>query len=382
MAVPRTAQTGTTNVSAGAAAVGDRVYLFALTDTLNATLVPPADGQTWTEIDQGSEAGGAASTAGGWWADMVGSVPATFTVTGATIAVTKLFILDPDGDTFGTPDAPAMTTDITAVVGTITSPVVNAAAVSFSIFAYTADDQSTVTVAPPLLTEASAVSGTGCSMALYYAENANDATFSDTLTWSTGGTERMCIGISQPVTAGGASAALTGTVTSSTIEQDIRTGGKTIILTLTADTFVAAGATFDAQRQAIINGIDSGQAEAAGWDAIVKAGLAVTTVVRTSDTVCTITLSAFAAFQITATETITATIPAAALTLAGALVASPTFTVTRGADDLVQPVGATNASGVPATSGGSLTSDVAGLSRITMTVDAVTSSTVHVITKR
>ena len=67
------------------------------------------------------------------------------------------------------------------------------------------------------------------------------------------------------------SATLTGTITASVVESDIVTGGKTIILTLTGDTWVAAGAAFNAQRQNIINGIDSAQAEATGWDAEVKA---------------------------------------------------------------------------------------------------------------
>jgi hypothetical protein len=123
------------------------------------------------------------------------------------------------------------------------------------------------------------------------------------------------------------SAALTGTVTTAT-EADIRAGGKTIILTLTGDTWVTTGATFDAQRQNIINGIDSAQSEATGWDAEVKAKIPVTDVVRTSDTVVTITLSAEAAYDITATETMTATIPATALTGNAAIVASPTFQVT------------------------------------------------------
>jgi hypothetical protein len=127
-------------------------------------------------------------------------------------------------------------------------------------------------------------------------------------------------------TAATVTVALTGTITTAT-EADIRTGGKTIILTVTNDTWVASGATFNAQRAAIIAGIDSAQAEAAGWDAVVKAGLAVGDVVRTSDTIVTITLPAFASFNITATETVTATVPAAALTSAGVVVASPTFTV-------------------------------------------------------
>jgi len=133
--------------------------------------------------------------------------------------------------------------------------------------------------------------------------------------------------IALPIAAGGGSSALTGTVTASITESDIVTGGKTIILTLTGDTWVAAGATFDAQRQNIIDGLDSAQAEATGWDAVVKAGLTPSDVVRTSDTVCTITLPALATYDITAQETITATIPAAVLTGASPIVAAPTFTV-------------------------------------------------------
>jgi hypothetical protein len=124
-----------------------------------------------------------------------------------------------------------------------------------------------------------------------------------------------------------ATIALTGTITTAT-ETDIVNGGKTIILTVTGDTWVASGATFDAQRQNIIDGIDSAQAEATGWDAEVKAKMAVTEVVRTSDTVVTITLAAQAAYDITATETITATVPATALTGATQIVASPTFQIT------------------------------------------------------
>ncbi len=132
---------------------------------------------------------------------------------------------------------------------------------------------------------------------------------------------------STPIAAGTTSA-LTGTATSSITEADIVTGGKTVILTLAGDTWVAAGSTFNAQRQNIINGLDSAQAETLGWDAEVKAKEVVTAVVRTSSTVVTITLSASASYNITAQETITATIPATALvTSSTAVVASPTFTV-------------------------------------------------------
>lgn len=130
-----------------------------------------------------------------------------------------------------------------------------------------------------------------------------------------------------PSVAAGGTAALTGTATTAN-EGDIVTGGKTIILTLTGDTWVASGATFDAQRQNIIDGLDSAQSEAAGWDAEVKAKQGVAGVVRTSDTVVTITLDAQAAYDITATETITCTIPSTAVSLGAQIVASPTFQIT------------------------------------------------------
>ena len=134
-------------------------------------------------------------------------------------------------------------------------------------------------------------------------------------------------------------AALTGTVTSSITGADIVTGGKTIILTLTGDTFIAAGTGpigTIANTQALIDGIDSAQAEATGWDAVVKAGIDMADVVRTSATVVTITLDAEATYNITATETITATIPAEVLTGAAQIVASPTFTVSAGASTNMQ----------------------------------------------
>lgn len=123
-----------------------------------------------------------------------------------------------------------------------------------------------------------------------------------------------------------ATCALTGTVTTA-IEADIVAGGKTIILTLTNDTWVTSGATFDGQRANIIAGLTSAQSELLGWNNVVKALQGVSGVVRTSDTVVTITLDAQITYQITAPETITVTVPSTALTGAVALVASPTFDI-------------------------------------------------------
>lgn len=126
---------------------------------------------------------------------------------------------------------------------------------------------------------------------------------------------------------GTASIVVSGTILTAS-ETDIVTGGRVITLTLTGDSWVAAGGTFDAQRQNIINGLDSAQAEATGWDAVVKATAAVTDVVRTSDSIVTITLEAFATYNITAQEIITVTVPATALVLNASIVGSPTITIT------------------------------------------------------
>lgn len=53
-----------------------------------------------------------------------------------------------------------------------------------------------------------------------------------------------------------ATLALSGTVTASISEEDIIAGGKTIILTVTDNTWATSGANFDAVRQAIIDGLD------------------------------------------------------------------------------------------------------------------------------
>jgi hypothetical protein len=122
--------------------------------------------------------------------------------------------------------------------------------------------------------------------------------------------------------------AVTGTATASIDEADITGGGKTIILTLTNSEWVPAGATFDPVRQDIIDGITSAQSEGTGWNNEVRDKEVVGSVVRTSDSVVTITLTSSASYDITAQETITATVPASAIVGTNQdVIASPTFTV-------------------------------------------------------
>lgn len=112
-------------------------------------------------------------------------------------------------------------------------------------------------------------------------------------------------------------------VTTITNEASVRAGGATIVVTVFDDTLVAAGATFDAQRQAIINGLAGSLATDTAWDETVIAALTVGTVVRTSSTVVTITMPAVAAYALPAgiAETVTVTLPASALSGGVALVA-------------------------------------------------------------
>jgi len=129
------------------------------------------------------------------------------------------------------------------------------------------------------------------------------------------------------VTSVAATAVISGTATATIDEADVVTGGKTIIITLANGSWVAAGATFNAERQAIIDGLDSAQVEATGWNAEVRDNEVVGAVVRTSQRVVTITLTAQAAYNISAQETITVTVPASAINEVGAIVGTPTFTV-------------------------------------------------------
>lgn len=109
---------------------------------------------------------------------------------------------------------------------------------------------------------------------------------------------------------------ITGTLGTYPTAEQIQQGGRTIILTLAGDTWVASGATFDAQRQGIINGLTSDRSDPYGWTNIVRANQSVSGVVRTSDTVVTITLDAFPTYYPWNLERIVTTVPNTAVTTA------------------------------------------------------------------
>ena len=139
-----------------------------------------------------------------------------------------------------------------------------------------------------------------------------------------------------------AAVTVSGTVvTGGVLESEIVEGGQTIILTVANDTWVADDGTFASIRQDIIDGLDSAGSEPTGWNNEVRDQLAVSAVVRTSDTVVTITLTAALLYAIDADETITVTVPASALVAASSeVIGQQTFTVTAQAAQ--QPAGGTS----------------------------------------
>ena len=136
------------------------------------------------------------------------------------------------------------------------------------------------------------------------------------------------------------SAALSGTVSGGLTKAQVVAGGYTVILTLTNDTWVTTPNFKSAVRQAIWEGLDSAQSELLGWNNEVRDSLApprdtvvaYSEVARTSDTVVTITLPAIPNYDVTANETITATIPASSLSRGSAIVVVPTFGIRADAE--------------------------------------------------
>ena len=107
-------------------------------------------------------------------------------------------------------------------------------------------------------------------------------------------------------------AVVSGTIIGAT-ETDIVAGGKTIVVTITNDTWVATVGLDNLITTGIINGLVSAQSEANGWNNVVQAGLTFADVTRDSDTQITILLPAFANYLITDNEVITVNVPSTAI---------------------------------------------------------------------
>ena len=88
----------------------------------------------------------------------------------------------------------------------------------------------------------------------------------------------------------------------------------------------ASASPFRLASRAAINGIDSAQGEATGWDAL-KGTIAVTSLVRTASAVATLTIPSLSTYNITGNEVLTWGVPGSILVGGVSITATPTFTI-------------------------------------------------------
>ena len=161
-------------------------------------------------------------------------------------------------------------------------------------------------------------------------------------TWTPTGTGAQPAHIVMAIGVAGGVATLTGTLTTRPAwRAEIQPGGLTVIATITGDTLVASLAAI---QDTITAGLSAGNSTSLGWNETIRDVAGTFTWVRTSANGLTGTMNANAQAP-AAGQTITFTIPAAALTLAAPIVATPTFTTKRG-PVLSVSGGSTNGSGV------------------------------------
>lgn len=189
---------------------------------------------------------------------------------------------------------------------------------------------SSTTPNPPSVTPTGGVSKDYLFIAFYGAagEEADDDTWSDTPpTNYTPSPPRQKACGTVGTNLGGLIAAAERQLTTGSAESP-GTFAKDVSASWRAQTIIVhPKLAFDEARAAMRDGLDSAQSEAGGWDAKVKPNIPLANIVRTSGTVCTITLQAQADYDITAQETIEVTVPASILTGASPIVGTPTFTI-------------------------------------------------------
>ncbi len=128
----------------------------------------------------------------------------------------------------------------------------------------------------------------------------------------------------------GVSMTVSGTLTGLTTEEDIRNGGRTMILNLTGDEWPDNIASSTTVSDILFAGISGDGIE---WNSKVRDNLTTTHIVRNNDTRVTITLPATAGYDISSTETVQA------VAASGALKYSNTGSVTGNLSVQITPLG-------------------------------------------
>jgi len=320
----------------------DLLLIFMATYT-DAAQTAPTDLGTWTQVHQGNS--GSGFVAGGIYA-----IKAAGTEGGSTANVTTASSLAGAGQCFRITGWSGTIADLeasmdgyssgTARSGSSLTPSWGQEDALWITMANTGDDDQAVTSSPFVANytdgaDTACGAGSNASGRIATAHRELNATSEDPGNFTIASSEAWAVGtlVVRTGSAGGLAAAVTGTAQPTLTESEVVSGGETIIITLTGDTFVAAGAGAigsEADTQAIIDGVSAAASPANGWNNEVRDKEVIGSVSRDSDTQATITWTAAAAYSVAADETITVTVPAAALvTSASPLTATPTFVVTN-----------------------------------------------------
>lgn len=138
----------------------------------------------------------------------------------------------------------------------------------------------------------------------------------------------------------GKSATLTGTaITGGVTETELTGDDQTIIITLTDETFVATACENNAATTALLAGFDGTLSGAGSWDDEINWTYADCT--RNSDNQLTLVVKVDA-FDISADDEVTGTIPGAILTGGNPITASPTITITHLDPPVISGLGPTS----------------------------------------
>ena len=129
-------------------------------------------------------------------------------------------------------------------------------------------------------------------------------------------------------TVANGSVVLTGTAITELLESDVITGSKTIIATISDDTWLSTLGADNAATTAWLNGLTSDRNGSGEWDTRVRDNLVYTDLTRNSDTVATLVLPA-SIYEPEGNETITLTVDVSTMTSTAAdVTASPTISIT------------------------------------------------------
>lgn len=187
----RTSSVSGTVTTPASVAAGDILDCAVWTDGTGVAITAP-DG-TWTQVEQLQDSGPANRLA--VFRKTLSAAPAaSYTFGGPTIGGITMTVIRPGaGETLSTVTSSAVAS-IVGGSGVLASTAIDTTPTpNVVVGTWCADDASTVSSAPSTLANGTVPAVTSGGLATYDATDVSNAAFSDSLTWSTPGTERIAI---------------------------------------------------------------------------------------------------------------------------------------------------------------------------------------------